>query len=892
MTELHIEDFEDFFAALHHHQPFAWQSRLCRAIWETGQWPESIHAPTGTGKSNVVDIHVFVNALQGWSSGPRVPRRLSVVVDRRAIVDAHEQRALDIRQRLRTADSPVLARVAEGLRRLRHESAPHDDVLALATLRGGILPDRAWIDDPTSCMVICATPDMWGSRVLFGGYVSSPNAHPREAGLLAFDSVMVLDEAHLNIQLLQTARRVREIALRHPAPAPVLQVVETTATPAGEADRSVGVSPEDLSVDAELARRLTRPKPVRYHASGSWPDARRASAGYLSDIVDDVLTLYQETTDGTVGCIVNTVSTAVEVAAALRRRLADNPARNQVLTWVGPMRPMDLAAQIRDHPGAFTPQGDPAVGVVVATQTVEVGVDIDFAALVTELAPGTAVAQRAGRVNRLGTRESGPIVVVGPAADPQASGPYQSDELMHSKEWILRRADDPNGLAPHALADDPAPSPTSRREVFMCLLPGDVEAFSTTSEDLAAPAELALWLRDDLEPDRQDCGVVLRSELPPNNLDALTLLQATPPAVRETFPVRIYIARELCRSLAALESSSGRVFVWRAGSLHQLQLGQGEEPRPGDTLVLDAEHPIVREHTIVGYGQGTAEPDTVWGAQDRDGRQVEVVWRSEQPELFDQIEETLADSERTVVDVQHLVAQALGTSHQVIVGPAPAGEDALRVPWIVLKPEQVVADDEETRQTWGTTVAVRLDVHADAVARRARALAEHLQLPDAVTTALELAGRHHDDGKRDRRFQIVLGGGPGRRVLAKSGGASSRQAQLRKARAGLPSGWRHEQLSVVLAHDELAEYPREQRELILRLVGTSHGRGRCGFDHSAASLLDPAAPVSSAVAEDLFDRGGWESLIEATHRHHGPWACAFYEALLRAADCTVSKEGS
>ena len=92
-----IEDFGDFFEAVHGagRRPFAWQEDLLRHLVNTGTWPEQIVAPTGAGKSSVVEIHVFAVALFSVGAAKRVPRRLAVVVNRRALTDSHAARGKD-----------------------------------------------------------------------------------------------------------------------------------------------------------------------------------------------------------------------------------------------------------------------------------------------------------------------------------------------------------------------------------------------------------------------------------------------------------------------------------------------------------------------------------------------------------------------------------------------------------------------------------------------------------------------------------------------------------------------------------------------------------------------------------------------------------------------------
>ena len=113
----------------------------------------------------------------------------------------------------------------------------------------------------------------------------------------------------------------------------------------------------------------------------------------------------------TVGCVVNRVETAVKVTERLRKDGLE------CRLWVGRMRPWDLQQLRAQEPDLFTVEGQPGVDVLVATQTVEVGIDLDLAAMVTELASGSALAQRVGRVNRRGLRGAGEVIVVGPPED-------------------------------------------------------------------------------------------------------------------------------------------------------------------------------------------------------------------------------------------------------------------------------------------------------------------------------------------------------------------------------------------------------------------------------------------------------------------------------------------
>jgi CRISPR-associated endonuclease/helicase Cas3 len=955
---IHRDDFAKFFAAVNGgHTPFVWQERLLDTVL-AGRWPDRIAAPTGAGKTSAIDVHVFATALTTATGGPRLPRRLFMVVDRRILVDDQYQRARELAEKLASPEHPLVAEVADVLTALSKpddKANPDAPALVTARLRGGSVPSRSWRDYPAACAVLCATPDMWGSRLLFLGYGTSSATASQEAGLLAFDAAVVVDEAHLTRQLLITARRVAQLVQVAESPIsqlPALQVVEVSATPDQGADAgstTVAVDEDDLA-EERLAARLTRPKPTTLLPVAGWPQNRQ-SGKVATELAQAVIAMRAElctdtagdTTGDTVGCYVNTVSMAVAVSHALRQEGV------RVVTVCGQVRPADLDRLRIQYPVILSTRGNPEVDVIVTTQSLEVGADLDLAGIVTELASGSALAQRVGRVNRLGKRESGPVTVVvpdGPVTDKMRSGPYSWEELGASCAWVSERAADSLGLAPWALRESPPPSAERRRMLYQRPELADAWHWARTSDDLAAEPELDLWLSDSLEADAST-GIVVRDALPAEPADAVEFARDLPPAPWEVFPVPYRTAQTILTELLG----SGKVMVRVRGedtTPLQTRPNGGADLRPGDLVMIDSSAEIFTPAMKHVFSPPVVVPSA--SAEDGEGDGIDAVrrgcaddvlhfqahpakgsirfrleWSPDHGQvagfeqgmarvLLDDFAENFEDdAERTrrvslakllgtVRDkVPGALADTVGQVIGLLRGNVKESDVILRrrddggVRVVVLDRRRAVAD-EDLRQVFTPNIdaPVLLRTHQHDVATRAALVGEGLRLPNEMINALRIAGEHHDDGKADRRFQITRLGTKGDSdPLAKSEpGKTTRAVQEHQAVGGLPTRWRHEQRSVVDGWAGVQAEPEVDHELALRLIGTSHGHGRSGFPHSSAELAGPEDTADwLSLAAELFDAGGWDELIEATQIRYGVWGCAYLEAVLRAADCQVSREG-
>jgi CRISPR-associated endonuclease/helicase Cas3 len=449
MTPLTVDDFPAYFQELHGRDPYNWQCRLAKQVIE-GTWPGTIDLPTGSGKTSCLDIAIFTLAAQAVLPKDKrtAPRRIFFCVNRRVIVDEAHQRAVKIAEKLLEAEgsNSVLGRVAASLRKLstlKRESAPPLDVLEL---RGGIYRDNRWARSATQPTIVCTTIDQLGSRLLFRGYGVSANAAPIQAALIAYDSLVLLDEAHISRPFLQTLDYVKRYLdsskwAEQPVGVKPMIVVPMTATPPEGVPSDQMFALPESDKQGKLKARLEASKKATLR---SVPDVVKAAVNSA--------TALSRTGPTAVGIMVNRVATAKAIYEKLREQYSDKPDVVVELV-IGSMRPIDRdrqAERLRELVGPDRPERSEKTSFIVATQCLEVGADYDFDALVTECASLDALRQRFGRLNRGGRPiDAKAVILVEEKAikeeskldDTKPLDPIYGNALSRTWNWLLNQAE-------------------------------------------------------------------------------------------------------------------------------------------------------------------------------------------------------------------------------------------------------------------------------------------------------------------------------------------------------------------------------------------------------------------------------------------------------------------
>ena len=996
MLKSNSVEFVQFFKALWDKEPFAWQKELADRVsgnaTTLAEWPEAIALPTASGKTACVDIAVFALASQAsrMARGEVItaPRRIFFVVDRRVIVDQAYERARKIAKELRTAESGILKTVADRLRRIaRGEATAYEDETPLRAyaLRGGMFRSEAWRRDPLQPTIIASTVDQVGSRLLFRAYGCGPGTWPVSAALIANDSLILLDEAHCAQPFLQTLKavdRFREWA--HTPLGRSFHPVVMSATPPPKL-RSVfkDTSDERRNPNHPLGKRQMAHKPATLKKVGR-TKGNRATDELAKSLAVAALDLVSDELRAVV-VFVNRVATARATHKLLKEEEGID-----VVILTGRMRPIDKDWVVDQYLKNL--QSDCSEGrelkrpmIVVATQTLEVGADLDFDGLVTECASLDALRQRFGRLNRMGRCiESRAVILVREDQAKLKKGdegdPVYGRALTKTWDWLNEIKNENSEvdfgiayLGQEVSAEGAADALNAPPLDAPVMLPAHVDCWTQTAPEPRPSPDVALFLHGPQESvaDVQVCwraDIDLTTE--DDRKDTLEVLRLCPPSSGESLPVPIWVFRRWLSGEQADDDSSDvegaerdvdqfgegarrrehSVVRWRGirDTKEDDITADPRQIRPGDVIVIPTSHPgrydqlgdfppdsvepvdmldigdqahmtarakpILRLHRKL-VEAWPVETDTAKDAACKLLTDVEERKHEEDP---DKVEDSIADLLALLDELpnslperwgwlsqaaraldeefhgarRHRAYHIIGDKHLVIARTR-------RIACLTYEAE--IFSDEDDTSASGTShqngQPVKLHSHLCGVESVAHRFALGCGLSEDLIEAVACAGRLHDLGKVDPRFQALLYGGNPWLVgenLAKSADIPKGRsyARIRDA-TGYPANGRHELLSVRLAESAPGVLPEREdlRDLTLHLIASHHGHCRplapVVFDEqcetSRFNLRGHQMHWSGPTDLERLDSGIADRYWRLIRRY-GWWGLAWLEALLRLAD--------
>ncbi len=890
-------------------QPFPWQRRLfrewlCPSEEGAAGWPKLIQLPTASGKTALIDIAVL--ALSAGS--PAARRRIAFVVDRRVVVDEAARRANSIADRLRDAltvpDSP-LYEVSQSLLSLGGDSP-----LVVATLRGGVVRDDSWARSPAQPTVILTTVDQAGSRLMFRAYGGhGPRSWPIHAGLFGRDTLLIVDEAHCAAPFCETAVAIStkwQNFAEHQIGSS-LSVVKMSATPGEGADFEF--DSQDRA-DPVLKRRMMANKPVELVPVTA--DKENHRLRLLETILDRAQLLIDSMSQGVVAIVVNRVADARGIFARLVV-----PGESKLLL-TGRVRGWDRDRLLqswlpRIRAGAREETASPIV--VVATQCIEVGANLDFDFLISEIASLDALRQRFGRVDRLGGRReraeqlgrfasnTGMIVattrqIAEEAGNAKWPDPIYGHTLSRSWNWMRDNASAGPLTLDFGIGALESILPEFDELQRLCrdapraypLLPAYLDLLAQTSPPPQPSPEISAFLHGTTESS-SDVTVVWRCDLPEDN-PALwpQRVSVQPPLTGEGCPVPIW---EFRRWIAGAEPGDD------AGDLEGVHAGE-EDKSWGRTVLrwrdqnkakaLPGNQIVAGDVVVVPSGYGGCDecgwsPSNHSPVSDIGDAVAFVSGRRRVLRL-----ETLAGYEFASSLLTELKAWACNDDE------APPASGTLKQLALMIDLPQWLRDlafslSQERRcravETSGTSAIVgsrgsiddvstaedsstlgtecTITRHTAGVRKYAKRFAQAL-LPPHLAQDVVLAACLHDVGKADPRFQAWLRGGDeiavarDTKLLAKSGENPRNRAAIRKARilAKYPEGARHEVQSLALIADQKGlRSQANDWDLVQHLVVSHHGFGRpfvpvaCDMSPVEVSLLHYGSMLSGKSDHDL-----------------------------------------
>jgi CRISPR-associated endonuclease/helicase Cas3 len=390
-----VETFDEFFQAATATrtrpdgcEPHAYQRRIAQ-----DGLPDVVQAPTGTGKTGIILAWLWRRLHVDPDS---TPRRLVYALPQRSLVE----------------------QVAGEAGRWLANLGLSGEVALHVVMGGRGESQRQWRQEMHKPAIVVGTVDSLVSKALNRGYGIGRGMYPVDFALVTNGAHWVIDEIQLCPESTATLRQLAAFARSWPTAEPFGLTCMSATIPRGllgtvdnpEFSKVADIRPEDRT--GELKVRLDARRAVRKLDIGSGDYHRALAAAARERHRAGELTLV----------VLNTVETARQVFKQLSK---DAPAGCTLLhSRFRAVERDQLMNQVTKHPRDR---------IVVSTQVVEAGIDLNAAVLITEAAPWPSLVQRAGRCNRTGRVEGAELWWIVPQkADPYDQGDIQAAGAMLS----------------------------------------------------------------------------------------------------------------------------------------------------------------------------------------------------------------------------------------------------------------------------------------------------------------------------------------------------------------------------------------------------------------------------------------------------------------------------
>lgn len=699
--------------------------------------------------------------------------------------------------------------------------------VGLHILMGGEDADP-WDLYPERDAILIGTQDMLLSRALNRGYGMSRYRWPMHFGLLNNDCLWVMDETQLMGVGVETSAQLD--GFRHWA-----HWIKNGSSPTWW-----------MSATLEDSRLATVDHPI---PAGGWPklvlgsDDRAAVSHRLAankHLHKAPLKITKQTKQADLAKLVLEKHVAGQLTLVIVNRVQRAQELYQALQKAGRKENLALVhsrfrSQDRKAHQDLLIHGS-GDRIVVATQAVEAGVDISARVLITELAPWSSIVQRLGRCNRGGefNAEGADVHWLDLGFDKDADvAPYTMAELNDARaelEKLEGTSVSPDALSLVQVTPPPVIRPVIRRKDL-------IDLFDTTPDIAGHDLDISRYIREGEDTDVQVFWRDLSgSEFSPTS-------DTKDPSRDELCRVAVYRFQAFLDKLKKANDGRG-AYTWDG---LRKEWKPETRARAGAVYLLD--------HRAGGYD-------------------VQLGWTGKMATLKKEYEWT-----------------------------APNAETSNHIP-----------DSTQLDLLTHTGRPMSLTDHTNDVIAETKSILDSLVISDKWRKPMLTAALWHDVGKSLEDFQSMLRDAAGENapadVLAKSGNRGGSMPPWRKY-------FRHELASALawLAHHD----GTKQADLIAYVIAAHHGKVRLSIrslpeeqappdrdtDLMARGVIDgdelpevswsgmslPKTTLSlqlMRMGNDEHGRPSWLARMIALRDELGPFALAYLETILRAADMRAS----